>query len=566
MLKDDQKTIMMPETTRFTDKMIAEKGIQKRNLIELKLKESLLQYKDAKAKLRSFLFRHDKKAKRDRDIILETSRERRIQQIKRLAVTILKKKSETPQKKIFTLTTSDDFPLQTRLYIRIGTNMKNEDSNKINLFNLAAFKPGEHEIKPMQADLTRQFQLEKIENKINELEKHRLYYVCRWIVRNVGPEYINLVAMSSLLKVLPVALNRFWFKANQFKIKKNPILLSAYKNAQYFCSICLKYVCNLHYEELEDETVLIQSEEPDYEYSPYDTRYTCAKFKDDGIFHNLYMCPPKLKATCYRFQLYSDSLDGVMQTFEYEFIKRFCIKYGIHNPCMIRLLIDTQLTCQQIHKFIGRYQPYPKNTFPEELIRKGAYSEQKKKGRKPEYDQTMSWKQYLPCFHPLESCENCPCQARGNCDVWCGCPTTCPLRFKGCPCRPGQCKESSKCPCINNNRECDPEICKSCRSEVNLSVVKKYKLKVPCCPNTGNYYSVKSHLLLGKSSICEGMGLYAANNIQKGEYLGSYVGELIDNQEGSLRGIIYNIAGCSYMFDFDEYKVKIINGNNILDS
>lgn len=89
-------------------------------------------------------------------------------------------------------------------------------------------------------------------------------------------------------------------------------------------------------------------------------------------------------------------------------------------------------------------------------------------------------------------------------------------------------------------------------------------MKVPCCPNTGNIYHVKTRLLLGKSEICDGMGLYAANHIPKGEYLGSYVGELIDNQEGSLRGMIYNIAGCSYMFDFDEYKV--INFSPVLIS
>ena len=72
---------------------------------------------------------------------------------------------------------------------------------------------------------------------------------------------------------------------------------------------------------------------------------------------------------------------------------------------------------------------------------------------------------------PMEGCHHegpclrnphCVCYQNSNaCTKFCGCERACPVRWVGCTCRTG-CRRSS-CPCHVANRECDPDLCTTCR-------------------------------------------------------------------------------------------------------
>ena len=58
--------------------------------------------------------------------------------------------------------------------------------------------------------------------------------------------------------------------------------------------------------------------------------------------------------------------------------------------------------------------------------------------------------------------------------------------------------------------------------------------------------------LLGNSTVCSGYGLFAGEDIVKGDFICEYVGELIDRDEGERRGIINDIVGSTYLFDLTQ--------------
>jgi hypothetical protein len=84
---------------------------------------------------------------------------------------------------------------------------------------------------------------------------------------------------------------------------------------------------------------------------------------------------------------------------------------------------------------------------------------------------------------------------------------------------------------VIQNRECHPLLCKNCCCDVDLKKAKSSEGKIDFCPNTGVTFGYKARLLLGKSNICDGLGLFAAERIRKGDYIGKYIGELISEEE-----------------------------------
>ena len=40
-------------------------------------------------------------------------------------------------------------------------------------------------------------------------------------------------------------------------------------------------------------------------------------------------------------------------------------------------------------------------------------------------------------------------------------------------------------------------------------------------------YNVKRRLLVGKSTICDGLGLYAGELLKKDDFVGEYIGEIL---------------------------------------
>ena len=70
--------------------------------------------------------------------------------------------------------------------------------------------------------------------------------------------------------------------------------------------------------------------------------------------------------------------------------------------------------------------------------------------------------------------------------------------------------------------------------------------------------SVKT--VLGKSSICDGLGLFSLEDIEKDEFICEYTGEIISKDESDRRSVIKDEIGLNYIFtisqqlDIDAYR------------
>ncbi|EPZ36094.1 SET domain-containing protein [Rozella allomycis CSF55] len=152
---------------------------------------------------------------------------------------------------------------------------------------------------------------------------------------------------------------------------------------------------------------------------------------------------------------------------------------------------------------------------------------------------------YYPCNHPGTPCNNhCSCFSRSLfCEKYCHCDESCSHRFPGCKCK-GPC-DSKTCPCVANQRECDPDLCLGC----GASVIQR---------NQGY------HVLVAKSSVA-GWGAFVKNFIKKDEFIGEYCGEIISQNEADRRGRLYDRLGTSFLFNLDdEFVIDATRKGNAL--
>ena len=98
-------------------------------------------------------------------------------------------------------------------------------------------------------------------------------------------------------------------------------------------------------------------------------------------------------------------------------------------------------------------------------------------------------------------------------------------------------RDKSTCECIREGRECDPEICKNCLH----------------CNNTKAFDEIFKKTKMSKSLITEGAGLFAAEDIKKNEFIGKYVGEVIEKEEVERRSIINIPFDRNYVFELDDF-------------
>lgn len=573
------------QKTEALTQILQTKGIEVQQKVEYEVSLALDNYSIAIRRLRKSVFKDFKDIKQRIVKSRKDAHSRTQGEIQALKVAINDESKKKIKEVQFMITTTPDFPLRTRHYIPTTTNIRVDTSSTYTLFNLCAFQEMS---KPMNESthksLIRQQVRGVAEKEIKQLDQHRVNFVCQYLANKVSDNYMTMIILAKIINKPPSSLTKFWFKITQKPLPAQPNKIFAYKNSQYFCTICCKYVCNLHYEEASEDPLAAQNTDPDYEYSPFVTRYLVAHAKDyreeedkgtngkkrkddDDIgdrYHLLYKCPRKIQHECClrkpRSQSEIENFNvAQFQEHEKEFILGYCLKYGLTNPCVIRFMLGSRQKCWEIEAFLNRNPYKPRNIYPEELIRQAKAdrrNEVKAKKKKNE-PANSSWKHYVPCYHPGEACGDlCPCREIGNCEIFCGCTKDCAIRFQGCSCKPGKCTDINSCACLKNNRECNPELCKGCRCEIDFKLAKKRKLKTPVCPNTVILYKHRPRLLLGKSSICDGMGIFAGQSFEKGDFVGEYVGEMIEYFEGDLRGIIYNDLGCSYMFDYEEENVS----------
>ncbi|TKR93321.1 hypothetical protein L596_007801 [Steinernema carpocapsae] len=166
-------------------------------------------------------------------------------------------------------------------------------------------------------------------------------------------------------------------------------------------------------------------------------------------------------------------------------------------------------------------------------------------------------KPYRACHHsgPCSKDNGCPCVAADNlCTKYCGCGVGCKYLFPGCRCAPGNCR-TKQCQCFYASWECDPDICKQCQCGGEGDNI---------CKNISIQRGIQKRLVIAPSQVA-GWGCFAADPIEKNDFISEYCGELISSQESERRGIIYDKVKTSYLFGLnDEQTVDATRKGNLI--
>ena len=196
-----------------------------------------------------------------------------------------------------------------------------------------------------------------------------------------------------------------------------------------------------------------------------------------------------------------------------------------------------------------------------------------KKGmiKKPQPKAIVTREPFVPCNHS-GSCEQaaCRCYKQGiTCEKSCGCDKSCERRFRGCVCaRSGKiCWQNRlRCACFRNDRECDVDLCNTCGADEVLDPLNKHdpEILVGRCKNVGIQRNVPKHTILGTSEVC-GFGLFAGEEIKKGEYIAEYKGEIISKGEADRRGATYDYRKASYLFTVNQSKLQVLLSSTVTD-
>ncbi|KAF3147859.1 hypothetical protein TWF569_005971 [Orbilia oligospora] len=182
---------------------------------------------------------------------------------------------------------------------------------------------------------------------------------------------------------------------------------------------------------------------------------------------------------------------------------------------------------------------------------------------------------FVPCSHegacdPKNS--NCCCRDESvYCEKFCECPADCPRRWKGCTCKSSNPCTGGKCPCVRENRECDPDLCLSCGADEQLdpihqrcrpedesvasvvaSSTTKRDVRLTACQNVFLQLKEPPMTKVGPTSMpFKGNGLFAMEPIKKGSFVGEYTGEVIPEGEANRRVDTYDSSTISFLFEIN---------------
>jgi hypothetical protein len=187
-------------------------------------------------------------------------------------------------------------------------------------------------------------------------------------------------------------------------------------------------------------------------------------------------------------------------------------------------------------------------TMPSKGQRKAKPSE---KDERPEF--------FVPCSHegPCEKNDACTCfQQKRPCEIICGCETSCGRRWKGCKCHSGTkqgCVDDlARCECWKDSRECDPWLCHGCGVLEVLDQANKHdeEMRKGRCRNNRLQLGIPARTFKAPSEV-QGYGLFIGEALKKGDYIGEYTGEIINEPEFARRGNLNYLQGAQYLFNIN---------------
>lgn len=235
------------------------------------------------------------------------------------------------------------------------------------------------------------------------------------------------------------------------------------------------------------------------------------------------------------------------------------------GACMMKDMLPNIRCCALFALMVERVRkhPYP----PREGVQEPVVRRKGKAKPKPKIDLSRDYPPteraaFFPCDHPgpclpdkTDKVDACRCATdHVACEVSCNCADSCERRFRGCSCGtgPGNVCSDSKCACWNSGRECDPVLCRGCGVETVLHQAYKYeeKMRIHRCRNNRIQLGLPARTIKAPSEV-QGYGLFAGQDLKKGDFINEYRGEIISRGESDRRGAIYSLAGQEYLFSLN---------------
>ncbi len=350
------------------------------------------------------------------------------------------------------------------------------------------------------------------------------------------------------------------YHLRQTQKPRNEDILPSNSVRFFLCRQCYTFDCQLHGDDTAKPTVL-----------PFDRtrKENCEKSVQDAIEHS---CAWKVQGKCwYQKPLSKTDFEGgpsqrpsskIVGLPEFKHLVSELRDHFGDDFCRIVSGLYVDQDCADISCFdVGLYatfylEPMKPSGPPPDLKKNGkkkvVYSEQVGASRRPDYE---------ACAHdgPCTRENNCSCVAKGlPCEKSCGCnlgrvcgdrvqaigTAYCNRAFVGCSCKSASSCKTVGCDCFALNRECDPDLCKSCmvcEKDEDGNETRK-------CRNSSLRMKELYRVVVGRSQV-HGWGVYSTGVIPKGALIGEYVGEVIVQDHAERRGRVYDKVNYSFLFN-----------------
>ncbi|KZP28321.1 SET domain-containing protein [Athelia psychrophila] len=149
-----------------------------------------------------------------------------------------------------------------------------------------------------------------------------------------------------------------------------------------------------------------------------------------------------------------------------------------------------------------------------------------------------------PCSHegPCDHRSQCDCYLnKAHCERNCRCSPKCHRRWKGCQCARSKiadtCSNVQRCACRKANRECDPDVCLKCKARDSSGEI---------CHNVCIQQGRRKGLEVRESTW--GLGAFLTEDVNAGELISEYIGELIYELTTDSRQDLSKHSGRNYVF------------------